>query len=307
MTGELPTPTGGGRYEQFQHGNIYWSAATGAHDVYGPILNEYLQTATEQDAHGNSVQIGLGLPTTDVFGLAFGPGAAEVVYQGGAIYSSQSTGAHAIYGGIYSEYQATQNEKDANGNEVFFAIGLPTSDETNVPGVTGGRMNTFAGGAAIYWSQATGAHVIYGAIATEYNQVGGPAACGLPITDEAPFVGMPGVRVTNLQGTSYTGNKIAIYWSATTGAHLLYGPIEAEYLATAGETDYYGDNVMALLGAPTSDATAGGRDGGGRGHLSGRRQHLPLRRRRRPRRLRPHSRRVPEPRRAVECPWPAHV
>ena len=40
----------------------------------------------------------------------------------------------------------------------------------NVPGVAGGRMNTFAGGAAIYWSQATGAHVIYGAIATEYNQ-----------------------------------------------------------------------------------------------------------------------------------------
>ena len=138
VTGELPTPTGGGKYEQFQHGNIYWSASTGAHDVYGPILNEYNLTASEHDAYGNSVQAGLGLPTTDVFGLVFGPGAAAVVFQGGAIYSSESTGAHAIYGGIYSEYQATQNEKDAHGNEVFMAIGLPTSDETNVPGVAGG-------------------------------------------------------------------------------------------------------------------------------------------------------------------------
>ena len=60
VTGELPTPTGGGKYEQFQHGNIYWSASTGAHDVYGPILNEYLLTASEQDAYGNSVQNGPG-------------------------------------------------------------------------------------------------------------------------------------------------------------------------------------------------------------------------------------------------------
>ena len=277
VTGELPTPTGGGKYEQFQHGNIYWSVSTSAHVVYGPILNEYLLTASEKDAYGNSVQNGLGLPTTDVFGLVFGPGAGAVLFQGGGIYTSLATGTHAIYGGIYTEYQATQNEKDAHGNEVYMGLGLPTSDEVNVPGVAGGRMNTFAGGAAIYWSQATGAHVIYGAIATEYNQVGGPAACGLPTGDEAPVAGVPNLRATQFRGNGYLGNNAAIYWTATTGAHLLYGPIEAEYLATAGETDFYGHNVMGLLGAPTSDATqVGGTavdvvtfQGGGNIYLSG--------------------------------------
>jgi len=250
VTGELPMPYGNGRYEQFQHGNIYWSAATGAHDVYGPILNEYFLTAAERDAHGNSVQVGLGLPTTDVVGLQSMPGAEAVVFQGGTIYWSAQTGAHAIYGGIYTEYLDTQNEIDANANEVFMAIGLPTSDETNVPGVAGGRMNTFAGGAAIYWSQATGAHVVYGAIAAKYNSVGGPVAYGLPTSDEANVPGLPGVRVSDFQGGR------AIYWSAATGAHTVYGAIEAEYLATAGEHDYYGRNVMALLGAPTSDQTS---------------------------------------------------
>jgi uncharacterized protein with LGFP repeats len=250
VTGELPTPYGGGLYEQFQHGNIYWSASTGAHDVYGPILNEYFLTASEQDAHGNSVQKSLGLPATDVVGLQSMPGADAVVFQGGNIYWSAQTGAHAIYGGILTEYLATQNESDSNANEVFMAIGLPTSDEVNVPGVAGARMNNFAGGAAIYWSQATGAHVVYGAIATKYNSVGGPVTYGLPISDEAAVPMLPGVRVSNFQGGR------AIYWSAATGAHTVYGAIEAEYLATAGEHDYYGRNVMALLGAPTSDQTA---------------------------------------------------
>lgn len=247
VTSELPTPYGNGRYEQYQHGNIYWSVATGAHDVYGPILNEYNLTASEQDAYGNSVQKGLGLPTTDVFGLVFGPGAGAVLFQGGGIYTSLATGTHAIYGGIYTEYQATQHEKDAHGNEVYMGLGLPTSDETNMPGLPGVRVNTFAGGAAIYWSQATAAHVVYGAIATKYNSYDGPYSVGLPTSDEANVPGMPGVRVTQFQ------NNGAIYWSAATGAHLVYGSIEAEYLATQGETDPYGTPVKDLLQAPTSD------------------------------------------------------
>jgi uncharacterized protein with LGFP repeats len=246
VTGELPTPFGGGKYEKFQHGNIYWSASTGAHDLYGPILNEYLLTASEHDAHGNSAQKDLGLPTTDVEGLQSIPGAEAVEFQGGIIYWSAQTGAHTMYGGIWTEYQATFSEFDANGY-VSTQLGLPTSDEINVPGVAGGRMNTFAGDNAIYWSQATGAHVVYGAIAAKYNSLGGPAAFGLPTSDEVKVQSLPGVFVTNCK-TNY-----AIYWSAATGAHAVWGAIEAEYLTTAGETDYYGRNVRVLLGAPTSD------------------------------------------------------
>ncbi|MFE6904014.1 hypothetical protein ACFVFJ_45665, partial [Streptomyces sp. NPDC057717] len=35
VTDEMTTPDGRGRYTHFQGGSIYWSAATGAHPVWG--------------------------------------------------------------------------------------------------------------------------------------------------------------------------------------------------------------------------------------------------------------------------------
>src|SRR5713101_3422781 len=55
LTGELATPYGGGRYEQFENGAIFWSAKTGAHDIYGPIESEFFATANEKDANGTVV------------------------------------------------------------------------------------------------------------------------------------------------------------------------------------------------------------------------------------------------------------
>jgi hypothetical protein len=37
VTTELPTPYGGGLFELFQGGAIYWSPSTGAHDIYGAV------------------------------------------------------------------------------------------------------------------------------------------------------------------------------------------------------------------------------------------------------------------------------
>ena len=76
----------------------------------------------------------LGLPVTPEQATGYDGGIYEV-FQGGAIYYSQSTGAHETHGLIWAEYQATAHEKDAYGNVVQKLIGLPTSDETDVPGV----------------------------------------------------------------------------------------------------------------------------------------------------------------------------
>jgi uncharacterized protein with LGFP repeats len=246
VTPELPTPYGGGLYELFQHGAIYWSASTGAHDIYGAIENEFFTTASEHDAYGINVQKILGLPTSDEMNVPWLPGGRMNTFQGGTIYWSATTGAHVVYGGIGAEYAHTAFETDAYGVNVQKILGLPTSDEMDVPGVSGGRMNTFHGG-TIYWSASTGAHVVYGGIGGKYNSVGGPAAYGLPLSDEAWVPGVPGERVNYFQGGR------AIYWSAATGAHLVYGAIGAEYAATAFERDYYNRNVQYLLGAPTSD------------------------------------------------------
>jgi uncharacterized protein with LGFP repeats len=172
-------------------------------------------------------------------------------YQHGTIFYSAATGAHAIYGAISDEYWATFGEKTSDGVIIRKALALPTNDETDVPGVAGAREQTFQGG-TIYWSPTSnGAHVIvYSPIGAKYASLGGPAGYGLPISDEADLPGVPGVRFVNFQ------NGGSLYWSVTagpTGAHAVYGAINAEYQRTAYETDYYGRDVQALLGAPTSD------------------------------------------------------
>jgi uncharacterized protein with LGFP repeats len=88
---------------------------------------------------------------------------------------------------------------------------VPTSDEVNVPGVPGARMNTFQGG-VIYWSAATGAHVVYGDIGRRYNSMGGPTSnLGLPTSDEE---GIPGGRVSYFQHGK-------IVWTPNGGAHAI--------------------------------------------------------------------------------------
>src|SRR5260370_278207 len=134
LTGELATPYGGGRYEQFENGAIFWSAKTGAHDIYGPIASEFFATGNEKDPHGTVVEKMLGPPTRDETGVSGVAGARMNSFQGGNIYWSPSTGAHVVYGDIGTKYQAL-------GGPVGY--GLPTSDEANVPGVQGVRVQSF--------------------------------------------------------------------------------------------------------------------------------------------------------------------
>jgi uncharacterized protein with LGFP repeats len=309
LTGEMATPYGGGLFEEFQGGAIFWSSRTGAHEIHGAIESEFFSTAYEQDAYGAAVQQILGLPTSDEMDVSGVSGARMNTFEGGNIYWSWTTGAHVVYGGIGAKYNSlggptayglpTTDEAGVSGvsgariqtfqtsiyypgfiewsaatgaHTIYGAIGAEytntayetgyygdvvqqdlgaaTSDEMDVPGVSGARMNTFQGG-SIYWSPSTGAHVVYGGIGAKYNSLGGPTAYGLPTTDETDAYGVPGVRVQQFQTSSYYAGLIE--WSAATGAHTIYGAIGAEYMATANETDYYGDGVQWILGAPTSD------------------------------------------------------
>jgi uncharacterized protein with LGFP repeats len=248
---EMPTPYGGGIYQEFVGGDIFYSPATGAHAFFGDSVGEWELTAGEHGANGVVVQKILGLPTTDETAAPGIPGAFVTHFQGGAIYFSnqlqgQALDSFAVYGAIGAEYAATAHERGGNGQIVQQILGAPTNDELNVPGVAGARMQTFQGG-TIYWSPSTGAHVVYGAIGARYESIGGPSAYGLPISDEANVSFVARARVSQFQGGR------AIYWSLASGAHLVYGAIEAEYLHTANERDYYGRVVKTLLGAPTSD------------------------------------------------------
>ncbi|MFD4366208.1 LGFP repeat-containing protein [Rhodococcus sp. NPDC058521] len=97
-------------------------------------------------------------------------------YANGRIHWHQNTGAWAVHGAIGAQYDALQ---DANG-----PLRYPTSDELNCPTRPNCKFNRFETG-NIYWSPATGAHGVHGAIFAEYARQGYETGrFGLPTTSE---------------------------------------------------------------------------------------------------------------------------
>jgi hypothetical protein len=213
-------PLAGGAVSHFQGGSVYWSAAAGAHAVRGAIRDRWAAAGWETGP--------LGYPTSDEYRLA---GGAASVFQGGSVYWSEATGAHIVRGLIRDAWAATGWE---NG-----PLGYPTSDETTLPG--GGAVTHFQGG-SVYWSPATGAHVVRGLIRDAWATSGwqsGPL--GYPTTDELP---LRNGAVTHFQGGS-------VYWSPTTGAHVVRGAIRDVWAASgweAGPVGYPTTDELALPG-----------------------------------------------------------
>ncbi len=162
-------------------------------------------------------------------------------YDGGRIYYSPATGARVVRGAILTRYLALGGPAGP--------AGLPTTDELPTPDSVG-RFNHFtgSGGASIYWTPATGAHQIQGAIRTLWAASGwerGPL--GYPTTDETTTPDQVG------RYNHFTGSGGSIYWTPGTGAHEVHGAIAARWAALGWE--------RSPLGYPTSNeyAVTGGR------------------------------------------------
>ena len=104
------------------------------------------------------------------------------------------------------------------GGDAFF--GPPTQDEQSTPDRSG-RFRMYAN-ASIYWSPATGAHVIQGAIRDKWQALGGVTGLGYPLTDETATPDGVG-RYNHFQ------KDASIYWTPTTGAHAVYGSIRDKW------------------------------------------------------------------------------
>ncbi|HEV7212480.1 MAG TPA: S8 family serine peptidase [Blastococcus sp.] len=131
----------------------------------------------------------LGLPRTDPFGPLVSGGMGEH-FQGGSIYWSPTTGAHAVGGAIRGRWAA-------GGWETSW-LGLPTTDV--FCGLRGGGCGQHFQGGSIYWSPATGAHAVGGAIRSRWAATGWETGLlGYPTTD---LYGVPGgVAVRFQHGT----------------------------------------------------------------------------------------------------------
>lgn len=160
---------GTGRFRIYQGGRIYWTPATGAHEIHGSILRKWLTLGAEQSR--------LGYPTSDeqFAGAPDDDGRRVSDFQHGAIYWSGPTGTHEMHGAILAKYRALPILERTK-------LGLPTSDERIAPdGI--GRYTEFADG-AIYWKRSTGAHTIYGPIYGKWMALGGTrGVLGYPTSD----------------------------------------------------------------------------------------------------------------------------
>ncbi|MEV6830893.1 PQQ-dependent sugar dehydrogenase [Amycolatopsis sp. NPDC051102] len=159
-TDTLTTPDGVAQYNHFVNngnvGSIYNTAATGAHTIYGEIRKKWAALDFER---------GLGYPTTDELGTPDGVGRYNHFIKGGnvgSIYFTSATGAHAIYGEIRKKWAALDFER---------GLGYPATDELGTPDGRG-RYNHFSIGGSIYYTTATGAHMVKGEIRKRWAALG---------------------------------------------------------------------------------------------------------------------------------------
>lgn len=167
---ELTSPDGHGKFNTFQNGPIYWSAAGGAHPVVNSILNRW---GVHQYEMG-----WLGYPTTDEIVHADGVGRRQE-FQNGAVYVAfQNAISSAIKNGPIRDKWNTVGAETPGS-----LLGYPTNDEVGLPDGQG-RMARFERG-VIYWHPTTGAYPVHGEILNQWTAQGyetGPA--GYPIDDQ---------------------------------------------------------------------------------------------------------------------------
>lgn len=235
VTDETGTPDGVGRYNHFQRGSIYWSPASGAHEVHGAIRGKWQSQGWETGL--------LRYPVTNELPTPDGVGRFNH-FQGGSVYWTPSTDAHEVHGAIRDRWQALGWETGA--------LGYPVTDELPTPdGV--GRFNHFAKGGfadtgSIYWTPDTGAHEVHGLIREKWRALGWETSVlGYPVSDSTPTAGGTGRFNDFAKGGAAATGSIYLKNGAA-AAYMVRGPIRAKWLSLGG--------VASSLGYPTSDEVA---------------------------------------------------
>ncbi|MCZ7459714.1 DUF2599 domain-containing protein [Streptomyces sp. WMMC940] len=134
---ELDNPDGHGKRQEFAGGTIYWSAASGAHPVWGAIGGKWGALGWEGGK--------LGYPVDDERTNPDGVGKRQQ-FQGGTVYwhPTLSNGAHPVWGRIGELWAAYGWEGGA--------FGYPTSDETWDEAYESMTQRFSNDGLALFWS-----------------------------------------------------------------------------------------------------------------------------------------------------------
>ncbi|MCA0146201.1 hypothetical protein [Blastococcus sp. LR1] len=185
----------GGCFQQFEGGTVHRSAATGARVVRDVVLDGWGRQGWELGSLGYPIRdTSCGLPRGGCFQQ----------FQGGLVHWSPASGSHASRGAIGRVWAG-------QGWEGGF-LGYPTSGERCVlPG--GGCYQLFQGG-SVYWSPASGAQPVRGAIRDSWASMGWErSTLGYPVSAEVCGL-RDGGCFQRFQGGS-------MYWSGASGAQFV--------------------------------------------------------------------------------------
>ncbi len=159
LTDEWTAPDGVGRFTHFERGSIYWTPATGAHEVHGAIRDRWASEGWERSF--------LGYPISDETYERLGERWAKISrFQYGDLFWYPDTQMAVVRGAISEAARRSD-----------WSLGLAFGDE--FPAADGGRWQAFSGG-SVHWHPRVGAHVVPGPI----SRVHAPSTImGYPIAD----------------------------------------------------------------------------------------------------------------------------
>ncbi|WP_432548014.1 S8 family serine peptidase [Kineococcus sp. SYSU DK004] len=178
----------------------------------------------------------LGWPVTGEVPVA---GGAFAAFEGGSVYWSPATGAQVVKGDVRARWASLGWERSW--------LGFPAGEEV---AVRGGVVQRFTGG-QVWWSPATGAQAVRGAVLDRYARSGAETGpLGFPTTSEAP---LRGGAFSVFQGGS-------VYFSPATGARVVTGRIRDEWGRLGWETGRLGwprTEEVPVRGGVRQDFTGG--------------------------------------------------
>lgn len=270
-----------GRVARYQNGNIYWTAATGAHEVHGRILTEFGNQAgvngvlkyptsdTRRSSDGKSEYSnfengriydrgGAGVFTVpkpyfakhEAFGgvhgvLGYPTGAVRTSADKKSRYQNYEKGRIYVRDGVAVEIHGAVFTLHESIGGVYGPLGYPAND-LGAAGDGRGKQQWFQKG-MVFYTPTTGAHALWGDILSRYANNGGVKGFLRYPTSEAIAVG-------DGKGTYATFERGRIYDTATGGAFQVHGAVLTTYLANGGPT--------GALGYPTSELDRSGTPGG---------------------------------------------
>lgn len=186
VSGAVDVP--GGAAREYQGGTIYFSEDSGAHVMYGAILQRYRALG----GPGSD----LGFPTNDESDAGDGTGRFNdfSAPEGAAIYWTPQWGASVIKGRVLEAWRQS--------GAVTGPFGYPTADTSIADGLQTGK---FVGpeGTEIQWSQAAGLVTVPAALAARIPGFGASA----PTAEGTTTVTRPTVAAPSAPDTSGSGFK----------------------------------------------------------------------------------------------------